>query len=144
MVRYKNRYFAVEIEPRSGPSHAPLNIRKAALYSAILNKVQEMHGDFGSAAMRNGFTTKYCNPYTKVALIRTRHGPHRFVASILPLITEIDKIKVRFNVLYVGATMVKCFKFIRVRKLVIIFKISHNCMRMTVFINFVESSAEKT
>lgn len=122
MVRYKNRYFAVEIEPKSGPSHAPLAIRKTALYTTILNKVQQMHGDFGSAAMTNGFATKYCNPYTKIAMIRTRHGPHRFVASILPLITEIDKVKVRFNVLYVGATMAKCFKFIRVRDLIIMVK----------------------
>lgn len=79
----------------------------------MLNKIQQLHGDFGVAAIRNGFITKYCNENTRIALIRARHGPHRFVTSSIPFITKIDNLDVRLNTLHVGATLKHSFKFIQ-------------------------------
>lgn len=115
MVRHKNRYFAVELKVQDKPLHIPLQLKRSGIFSAVLGKVQEIHGDFGLAAVRQGFTTKYCNPYTKIVLIRVQHGAHRLVASVLPLIKSINNIPVQMTVLHVGATMMKCFKVIKVR-----------------------------
>ena len=93
-----------------------------------------IHGDFGTASIRPGFTgrlgsligdctclsekesciyffsAKYCNELTRIAIIRVRHGPHQLVSSILPLITSIGKYKVTLRTLYVGATLKNCYK----------------------------------
>lgn len=114
MVRYKNRYFVTELELRDRPPHAPISITNNRLRNCIFNKVGEIHGDFGVAAITTGFRIKYCNPCTKIVLIRCRHGPHRIVGTVLPLIKMVDDHKVQFNLLHVGSTIKKSFKFIRV------------------------------
>lgn len=83
-----------------------------ALYRAVNKKVQQLHGDFGVAAIKSGFLAKYCNPQLRIALLRVRHGPHRFVASSLPFVNLIDGKKVVIRSLYTGATIRNCFKFL--------------------------------
>ncbi|KAL0269866.1 UNVERIFIED_CONTAM: hypothetical protein PYX00_007456 [Menopon gallinae] len=112
MVRFKNRYFAIEVEPRDVPGHVPFEIGKVTLYHEILKQVELLHGDFGVASVATGLVAKYCNPYTKIALVRCRHGPHRFVATALPLIKQLKGKHVKINILYVGATISKCYKYI--------------------------------
>ncbi|KAL0894147.1 hypothetical protein ABMA27_014180 [Loxostege sticticalis] len=113
MVRFKHRYITVEIASPLVPDSKPLNLRPKIFHDSVLNKIQQLHGDFGIASIRNGFLTKYCNETTRIALIRARHGPHRFVTSSLPFITKIDKLDVRLNTLHVGATLKHSFKFIQ-------------------------------
>lgn len=79
----------------------------------MLSKIQQLHGDFGVAAVTTGFLTKYCNENTRIAILRSRHGPHKFVTSSLPFITKIGKLDVRLNTLHVGATLKHSFKFIQ-------------------------------
>jgi hypothetical protein len=55
---------------------------------------------------------KYCNVYTRVAVVRARHGPHRLVASCLPLVTQLEQIPVSLKTLYTGATLMQCNKFL--------------------------------
>ncbi|XP_066145974.1 ribonuclease P/MRP protein subunit POP5 [Euwallacea fornicatus] len=117
MVRLKNRYIVVEINPEA-PHHAttafqPLKINENTLNSQILDTVQQLHGDFGVAAVRSGFRAKYCNELTHIAIVRCRQGPHKLVTSVLPFVTYIDTHKVIFNTLYIGATMRNCFNFVR-------------------------------
>ena len=114
MVRYKNRYYVAEIEVKDQPPHIPMLFNNNQLRNSILRKIQEIHGDFGVGAVLSGYRVKYCNPYTKVVIIRARHGPHKFVGTVLPLIKKIDDTQIQFHILHLGATMVKCFKFIRV------------------------------
>nr|CAI5868273.1 unnamed protein product [Callosobruchus analis] len=78
-----------------------------------MSKLQQLHGDFGVAACRGGFTAKYCNEYTRTAVVRARHGPHRLVASSIPFIRVIDGKAVTVNILYCGATIRQCFKFLK-------------------------------
>ncbi|CAG9783953.1 unnamed protein product [Diatraea saccharalis] len=113
MVRFKNRYITVEITCPLVPEHKPLTLKSKIFHETVLNKVQQLHGDFGIASIRNGFITKYCNENTRIAIIRVRHGPHRFVTSSLPFITKIDKLDVRLNTLYVSATLKHSFLFIK-------------------------------
>uniref|UniRef100_A0A2A4KBI6 Ribonuclease P/MRP protein subunit POP5 n=1 Tax=Heliothis virescens TaxID=7102 RepID=A0A2A4KBI6_HELVI len=113
MVRFKHRYVTVEIVAPIVPDDKPLHLKPKIFHDTLLNKIQLMHGDFGVAAITNGFLTKYCNENTRIAIIRSRHGPHRFVTSTLPFVTKIGKLDVRLNTLHVGATLKHSFKFIQ-------------------------------
>ena len=57
---------------------------------------------------------KYYNENTRTAIIRCRHGPHRLLASSIPFLSNVGKRKMQLHGIYTGATMVKCFKFLKV------------------------------
>lgn len=84
-----------------------------SLVHAVNEKVQQLFGDFGVAAIRAGLSTKYVNAHTKIGVIRVRRGPHKFVASSLPCIKHIDDRPVIVNTLYMGASIRQCFLFLR-------------------------------
>lgn len=112
MVRYKNRYITVEITPRTDEKK-PLVLKASALYEAVQKKIKIMFGDFGIAAIRPGFNAKYCNNYTKIAMIRCRHGPHEFILQSIPEINDVGDRNVSVKILHVGATMKHCFAYIK-------------------------------
>ncbi|XP_045445892.1 ribonuclease P/MRP protein subunit POP5 [Melitaea cinxia] len=113
MVRFKHRYITVELIVPKLPEYKPIYLKSSVLNDTILEKLQQLHGDFGLAAVKNGFVTKYCNENTRIAIIRSRHGPHRFVTSSLPFITKVGKLDVILKTLHVSATMKHSFKFIQ-------------------------------
>ncbi|XP_043498743.1 ribonuclease P/MRP protein subunit POP5 [Polistes fuscatus] len=110
MVRFKHRYFAVEIEIMNNKNKS---LKPTALLNAIKKKIQQLYGDYGLAAASIGLLTKYYNSSTKIAFVRTRHGPHRFILNALPLITEIDHQTAKVNIIYIGATIKHCFLNVR-------------------------------
>ncbi|XP_013180718.1 PREDICTED: ribonuclease P/MRP protein subunit POP5 [Papilio xuthus] len=112
MVRFKNRYITVEISSPLIPENKPLSLKSKIFHETVLEKIQQLHGDFGVGAVRSGFLTKYCNENTRIAILRARHGPHKFVSSSLPFITKIGKLDVSLRTLHVGATLKHSFKFI--------------------------------
>lgn len=113
MVRFKNRYFVVEVNPVHEKRDAALALRPASLYQSIIRKVQQLHGDFGVAAAKSGLAAKYCNEWTRVAVVRVRHGAHRLVASCLPLLQQVEQQTVTVRTLYTGATLRQCYRFIQ-------------------------------
>lgn len=103
----------VEINPEQQTENGSFKLVKpASLHSCITDKVQQLHGDFGVAAVRAGFSAKYCNEKTRIAIIRARHGPHKLVASSLPFIKAIENNPATVNSLYTGATIRQCLKFL--------------------------------
>ncbi|XP_018562728.1 ribonuclease P/MRP protein subunit POP5-like [Anoplophora glabripennis] len=113
MVRHKNRYIVLEINETGRNNTLQLKLKGISLQEAILEKVQQLHGDFGVAAVRAGFTAKYFNEHTRVGFIRSRCGPHKLVASSIPCIKTIENKNVVVNILYVGATIRQCFNFLK-------------------------------
>ncbi|KAG8222253.1 hypothetical protein J437_LFUL001451 [Ladona fulva] len=113
MVRYKNRYIAVRVDPVDASEHAHYRLNSSDLYNAVYDKIQQLHGDFGVAATKVGLCAKYCNEMTRVAFIRARHGPHTIVATTLPFINEIAHKRVVIRTLHCGATMLQCHKFLK-------------------------------
>nr|CAG4641308.1 EOG090X0GYO [Eulimnadia texana] len=116
MVRFKNRYLVFEITPTNSGQMDPLNpymLNSTDLYHAVMDVVEQIHGEFGAAAVNNGIDAKYCNEHTRMAVLRVRHGPHRLVSSSLPFLKKIGNRTVVLHSLYTGATLNKCFKFIK-------------------------------
>ena len=118
MVRFKKRYFVVEFDRTQHVNHAnhqfdlePLNSKDIDVANAVKDKVQELYGDFGRASITVGFKVIYANPTTRLVIIRTRHGPHRLVASALPFVTKIRNDGVVGRLLYTGATIKHCHIF---------------------------------
>ncbi|KAK9497040.1 hypothetical protein O3M35_012830 [Rhynocoris fuscipes] len=111
MVRFKNRYIAIEVKEERGVRPGS-KLSSKDLYHKIYGTVSRLHGDYGIASIRNGFSASYCNEITKIAILRVRHGPHKFVTSVLPVINNIGDVPVIINTLYVGATLHQCYKFI--------------------------------
>ncbi|XP_076666228.1 POP5 ribonuclease P/MRP subunit [Andrena cerasifolii] len=112
MVRFKNRYITFEIT-LGDKSDKPFPLKTTTLHVAIQQKVQQLYGDFGMAAIKAGFTAKYCNIHTRIALVKTRHGPHKFLLESIPHINDIAGRLVSVRILYVGATLKHCFLFIK-------------------------------
>ena len=52
--------------------------------------------------------------HTKIALIKIRHGPHKFVLNAIPKINDLGGKTAKLKIIYVGATMKHCFIFIKV------------------------------
>lgn len=102
----------IEINSESDKADIPLSLNPTSLQNAVFKKLQQLHGDYGVAAITIGFRAKYCNEKTRIAVVRVRHGPHKLVASCLPCINTIDSKKVTLDTLYTGATLRHCFKFI--------------------------------
>ncbi|XP_022918640.1 ribonuclease P/MRP protein subunit POP5 [Onthophagus taurus] len=112
MVRHKNRYIVVLITENDTNATKKLHLKPITLSNAIKDTVQQLYGDFGLAAIKAAFTAKYCNELTKIAIIKVRHGPHRFVTSVLPLITSLENKSITINIIHIGATIKQSFKFI--------------------------------
>jgi len=113
MVRFKNRYLVVEYErvksiEQSGVDLEPLNSKDIDIAESVKEKVSELHGDFGRAAISVGFKVIYANKWSRLVIMRVRHGPHKFVSSSIPFITEIRKEAVVGKLLYTGATIRHC------------------------------------
>lgn len=124
MVRYKNRYFVVEFE-RARTVEAgvksvdlePLNSDEKDLTNAIKERIQDLHGDFGRAAISVGFKVSYVNKDTRMVLIRARHGgPDKIVSSALPFVTSVKKEGVIGRLLYTGATIRHSYMFMKKRQ----------------------------
>ncbi|XP_044271116.1 ribonuclease P/MRP protein subunit POP5 [Tribolium madens] len=112
MVRHKNRYIIIEVLEDSHKPSDSFKITQNHLYRGIISSVQKLHGDFGVAACTAGFVLRYCNEKTRIAIMRCRHGPHKLVASSLPILRTVGNNEVYVNTLYIGATMKHCFNFI--------------------------------
>ncbi|KAG8036250.1 hypothetical protein G9C98_004830 [Cotesia typhae] len=91
MVRFKNRYFTIEVIPKK--ESKPLVLKTSTLQAAIQKEVQNTYGEKGLATISTGFNAKYCNTHTKIALIRCRHGPHNYLISTIPKKYQTKKLE---------------------------------------------------
>ncbi|XP_055318002.1 uncharacterized protein LOC129576661 [Sitodiplosis mosellana] len=111
MVRVKYRYVVVKVEPQTAIAGS-ISFSDSALYSSITKSVLKYYGDLGAASIRFGLKCKYCNDRTRIAIVRVKHRIHRFVTSILPLTSVLGEHIVKYRILYNGATIMQCNKFI--------------------------------
>lgn len=122
MVRLKHRYFLVEVERAKSLTSGcidiePLAATESDIVKTIKDLISELHGDFGRATTTHGFRVKYLNPATRIILIRARHGgPDKIVSSVLPFLTQLKEEGVVCRLLYTGATIRHCYKFLEKRQ----------------------------
>ena len=130
MVRVKKRYFVVQLErerdvaarakcAESGKpfrravdlDHEPLKVRPDQLTGRLRDLVGDHFGDLGSGVLASsGVRVAYSNPATGVFVVSARHGPHRFVAAVLPFLTRVSEERVVPRLIHTGATVRQCFR----------------------------------
>ncbi|XP_055603574.1 uncharacterized protein LOC129751848 [Uranotaenia lowii] len=111
MVRVKNRYILVQIVCNNNSGEGGFSFTSSKLAELLRSKIEKYYGEFGLASTVR-LHVMYFNEKTRLFVIQTRHGPHRFVTSMLPLLTVAGTEPVRYRTLYVGATLQQCQKFI--------------------------------
>ncbi|XP_019531564.1 uncharacterized protein LOC109403237 [Aedes albopictus] len=111
MVRVKNRYILIQFMCNNRSDTDAFALTSHNLTKFLREKIEKYYGEFGLASTLR-LHVIYFNDKTRLCIIQTRHGPHRFVTSILPLLTVADTEQVRYRTLYVGATLQQCQKFI--------------------------------
>lgn len=72
-----------------GNKNQNFTVSPPELYDYFKTNVLKYYGDFGMASVGN-LSVKYCDPESKLLIIRVSHGPHRFLTSILPLLTVVS------------------------------------------------------
>lgn len=108
MVRAKQRYILVEVRPNTlGPFH----LDSETVNKQLRDKIQHFWGDYGTACLLR-LNVKYLNDKTRICIIQVNFDAARFVTSTLPLMTVVGKVLARFRILYVGATIKQCKRFI--------------------------------
>eukprot|EP00047_Mylnosiga_fluctuans_P006566 m.247752 g.247752 ORF g.247752 m.247752 type:complete len:142 (+) comp15486_c0_seq1:18-443(+) len=110
MVRFKNRYFLVEIVHEDGMVDESLSAQQ--LLKLIREAVGLAHGDFGLGCLQGSLSIKYMNVYTGAVLIRCARDHHALLWSALTLITSIKKRSCIFNLLHLGGTIRSCQRFL--------------------------------
>ncbi|CAH1736518.1 ribonuclease P/MRP protein subunit POP5 [Aphis gossypii] len=112
MVRYKNRYMVIQLRTLEN-DNLDLKISVKELQISVLNMIKSLHGDFGAGAIKTCFKVRYCNPTTKIIIFKTRHGPHKFLSSVVPFINKLQEKQIQLSTIYTGASMFQCYKFIQ-------------------------------
>lgn len=67
-----------------------LKVSQSELADNFKKSVLRYYGDLGAASIAN-FGVKYFNEKHKLVIVRVSHGPHRFLTSILPLLTKVSQ-----------------------------------------------------
>ena len=88
-------YFALEIRPNGRSAIQAYPIKLGDIYDAAMRFVEQIHGKIGATTIKTGLNVKYSNQWTKVAIVESRQGLHRFVETALPFISLIDNNQVR-------------------------------------------------
>lgn len=65
-----------------------LKLTQAELSDQFRKAVRKYYGEFGAASIAN-FGLKYFSDKHKLVVVRISHGPHRFLSSIIPLLTTV-------------------------------------------------------
>ncbi|GFR00070.1 nose resistant to fluoxetine protein 6 [Trichonephila clavata] len=77
-----------------------------------MDSVEELHGDFGLASMLPGFTVKMFNRSTRMLILRVRRRVHSVLATSLPMVTSVEKVKLAIKTLHLSGTMRCAYKFV--------------------------------
>lgn len=93
-----NRYVVVKVVLEDESKKDGLSFSDHSIYNCVLKLVQKHWGDLGEAAVRSGLRCKYCNDQTRIAIIRIKHRPHRFVTSVLPLACVVSFLFIDYEI----------------------------------------------
>lgn len=87
---------------------------------------------------------KYCNENTGVAILKMRHGPHRFVCTVLPFITELGKEPVQLQTIRITATLHQAYTYLKAMRSFLILPFVVNYAIINFFFWNLDSPRERT
>ncbi|XP_055706014.1 uncharacterized protein LOC129803457 [Phlebotomus papatasi] len=108
MVRVKYRYTLVKIVTPHGKLFRPPITDLAESLRAFCLK---SYGDVGLASVQS-LKIKYIDEISPIFIVRLRHGPHRFMTSIFPLLKQIDGNLIKLECLLTTSTIKRIYMFL--------------------------------
>ena len=102
MVRFKNRYFLVEIKLQDDEIVDGLSMY--SVLQAVLDSIAEMYGEYG-LILGAGVQVKYYSPYTGMAIIRSSREFHKSIWVALTFITKVKGRAASFRVVHLSGTI---------------------------------------
>eukprot|EP00730_Choanoeca_flexa_P013623 TRINITY_DN5527_c0_g1_i2.p1 TRINITY_DN5527_c0_g1~~TRINITY_DN5527_c0_g1_i2.p1 ORF type:complete len:118 (+),score=3.77 TRINITY_DN5527_c0_g1_i2:121-474(+) len=105
MVRYKNRYFLVQINLQED---GRLDMSQKKLAEYLRKAIRHHHGDFGSGSTGASLAVKYLNPVTSIATIRCSKDFESILSTTLPLIRMLGKQHCQLETIRKAGTLRTC------------------------------------
>ncbi|KDO28736.1 hypothetical protein SPRG_19953 [Saprolegnia parasitica CBS 223.65] len=99
MVRFKNRYFIVEVTFGRGKKGPALTARD--IYSLVLAAIGSNYGDFGVGTMQAALQVLYYNAITHLAVVRCGRDDATKVHACLTFLTEAQHQDAKFRTVVV-------------------------------------------
>uniref|UniRef100_A0A914HB85 Ribonuclease P/MRP protein subunit POP5 n=1 Tax=Globodera rostochiensis TaxID=31243 RepID=A0A914HB85_GLORO len=98
MVKLKRRYLLAEVL-------ADGQVDSARLYSALLEQIAHLHGDFGVGAVCGSLQVKVHDRATKTVVLRISANECHFITSALPFVLSVDRTRCVLHLLLEASSM---------------------------------------
>jgi RNase P/RNase MRP subunit POP5 len=118
MVRFKRRYFCVEVNFQESDLNSitrRIKINKLKhlnLSDTIHKSIEKFYGDYGMATMMPSFSVIYFNLNTSLAIVRTARDLQSEFHNVLTFTRKLDDFDVAFKTVHVSGSIKKCKKFL--------------------------------
>ncbi|KAH0585652.1 hypothetical protein H2248_008873 [Termitomyces sp. 'cryptogamus'] len=103
MVRFKNRWFLVELIP-VGQINAPV-LEGKHIWAAIKQSIISNFGDTGWGSVGLSLTVKYYSPTTNICIIRVARDHHKIAWGSITLLSSIEGTRYIPHVIHVSGTI---------------------------------------
>jgi ribonuclease P/MRP protein subunit POP5 len=118
MVRFKRRYFCVEINFQDSDLNSAAKriqiakLRHTSLTDSIHKSIERLYGDYGMATMMTSFSVIYYNLSTSLAILRTARDMQGPFHNVLTFTRKLDDFDIAFKTVHVSGSIKKCKKFL--------------------------------
>ncbi|EDO44532.1 predicted protein [Nematostella vectensis] len=110
MVRFKKRYFLVEVEYEDGLIDD--SVQKDAMRQVVKEAVKTAFGDYGLGCIQQFLKVKYLNPVTNILFLQCLRDYQQILQTSLTFVKSINNRACMFKTLYIGGTIRSCQKFL--------------------------------
>ncbi|XP_032242374.2 ribonuclease P/MRP protein subunit POP5 isoform X2 [Nematostella vectensis] len=101
MVRFKKRYFLVEVEYEDGLIDD--SVQKDAMRQVVKEAVKTAFGDYGLGCIQQFLKVKYLNPVTNILFLQCLRDYQQILQTSLTFVKSINNRACMFKTLYIGA-----------------------------------------
>eukprot|EP00128_Syssomonas_multiformis_P000469 Colp12_sorted_trinity150504_noHs@27779 len=108
MVRFKNRYFLIELD--YGQDGVDTTLSSKDITQALKDMVYSLYGDYGLGCLIGSLSVKYFNVATGLVIVRCARDYHTVVASTISFTTSLKKRPCALRTVHLGGTIESCQK----------------------------------
>ncbi|EDQ86546.1 uncharacterized protein MONBRDRAFT_38368 [Monosiga brevicollis MX1] len=110
MVRFKNRYFLVELCWEQSPPSRAKPMTPKRLVEALRTAIIKYHGQFGLGSIQHTLNCKYLNMATGAAILRCAKDVEEILATTMPLLRRLGDYDCTLRTLSRAGTIASCRK----------------------------------
>ncbi|KAG7444687.1 uncharacterized protein BT62DRAFT_981488 [Guyanagaster necrorhizus] len=105
MVRFKNRWFLVELIPVCEQQRVSTRLDAKQIWAALKEGIQNYFSDVGWGSVADSLTVKYFSPTTNICIIRVARDHHHVARGGITLLDSINGIRIVPYVIHMSGTI---------------------------------------